>query len=176
MECVLVFWKLFCEKWYLYPNCNIQVRYTDQNSIIEFFELTLRIPLMLIKKLNHTHRGSISLCFYKYIMLLLTESAVHTRKYLLSRHAVGTERSEVRAAWRHNKYFPYGPNSRLIRALLYTHTSKTTKSQCFPLLLWIEVWPAHTPVRTQAYGPALSQSNFSILSVFCLVYNKMGYN
>ena len=69
----------------------------------------------------------------------------------------------------HNKYFPYGPNSRLIRALLYTHTSKTTKSQCFPLLLWIEVQLAHTPVRTQAYGRALSQSNFSI---FCLVYNK----
>ena len=36
----------------------------------------------------------------------------------------------------HNKYFPYGPNSRLTRALLYTHTSKTTKSQCFPMLLW----------------------------------------
>ena len=63
-----------------------------------------------------------------HTMLLLTESAVHTRKYLLWRHAVRTERSEVRAAWRHNKYFLYGPNSRLIRALLYTHTSKTTKS------------------------------------------------
>ena len=105
-------------------------------------------------------------------MLLLTESAVHTRKYLLWRHAVRTERSEVRAAWRHNKYFPYGPNSRLIRALLYTHTSKTTKSQCFPFLLWTEVQPVHTPVRTQAYGPALNQSNFSILSVICLVYNN----
>ena len=105
-------------------------------------------------------------------MLLLTDSAVHTRKYLLWRHAVRTERSKVRAAWRHNKYFPYGPNSRLIRALLYTHTSKTTKSQCFPLLLWTEVQPVHTPVRMQAYGPALSQSNFSILSVFYLVYNN----
>ena len=110
-----------------------------------------------------------------YTMLLLTESVVHTRKYLLWRHAVRTERSEVRAAWRHNKYFPYGPNSRLIRALLYTHTSKTTKSQCFPLLLWTEVQPVHTPVRTQAYGQALSQSNFSILSVFCLVYNNKIY-
>ena len=108
-------------------------------------------------------------------MLLLTESAVHTRKYLLWRHAVRTERNEVRAAWRHNKYFPYGPNSRLIRALLYTHTSKTIKSQCFPLLLWTEVQPVHTPVCTQAYGPALSQSNFSILSVFCLVYNNTHY-
>ena len=48
----------------------------------------------------------------------------------------------------------YGPDSRSIRALLYTHTSKTTKSQCFPLLLWSEVQPVHTPVRTQAYGPA----------------------
>ena len=106
-------------------------------------------------------------------MLLLTESAVHTRKYLLWRHAVRTERSKVCAVWRHNKYFPYGPNARLIRALLYTHTSKTTKSQCFPLLLWTEVQPVYTPVRTQAYGPALSQSNFGILSVFCLVYNNM---
>ena len=42
------------------------------------------------------------------------------------------------------------------KALLYTHTSKTTKSQCFPLLLWTEIQPVHTPVRTQAYGPALS--------------------
>ena len=55
---------------------------------------------------------------------------------------------------------------------MYTHTSKTTKSQCFPLLLWTEVQPVHTPVRTQTYGPALIQSNFSILSVFCLVYNN----
>ena len=39
------------------------------------------------------------------IMLLLTESVVHTRKYLLWRHDVGTERSEVRAAWRHNNIF-----------------------------------------------------------------------
>ena len=42
----------------------------------------------------------------------------------------------------------------------------------FPLFLWTEVQPVHTPVRTQAYGPALSQSNVSILSVFCLVYNN----
>ena len=108
-------------------------------------------------------------------MLLLTESAVHTRKYLLCRHAVRTERSEVRAGRRHNRYFPYEPNSRLIRALLYTHTSKTTKSQCFPLLLWTEIQPVHTPVRTQAYGPVISQSNFSILSVFCLVYNNISH-
>ena len=108
-------------------------------------------------------------------MLLLTESVVNTRKYLLWLHAVRTERSEVCAAWHYNKYFPYGPNSRLIRALLYTYTTKTTESQCFPLLLWTEVQPVHMPVRTQAYGPALSQSDFSILSVFCLVYNKACY-
>ena len=97
--------------------------------------------------------------YLKKNMYLLTESAVHSRKYLLWRH-------------RHNKYFSYRPNSRLIRALLYTHTSKTVKSQCSPLLLWTEVRPVHTPVRTQAYGPALIQSNFSILFVFCLVYNN----
>ena len=39
-------------------------------------------------------------------------------------------------------------------------------------VFWTEVQPVHTPVRTQAYGPALSQSNVSILSVFCLVYNN----
>ena len=55
--------------------------------------------------------------------------------------------------------------------IVYPHT----KSQCFPLLLWTDVEPVHTPVRTQAYGPALSQSNFSILSVFCLIYNKFGF-
>ena len=59
------------------------------------------------------------------------------------------------------------------KSFMYTHTSKTTKSQCFPLLLWTEVQPVHTPVRTQAYEPALSQSNFSILPEFCLVYNNM---
>ena len=58
---------------------------------------------------------------------------------------------------------------------LYTYTSKTSKGQCFPLLLWTEVQPVHTPVRTQAYGLALSQSNFSILPVFCLVYNNSCY-
>ena len=86
-----------------------------------------------------------------------------------------TEGASIRENICHNKYFPYGPNSRLIRALLYTHTSKTTKSQCFLLLLWTKVQPIHTPVRTRAYGPALSQSNFSILSAFCLVYNKAIY-
>ena len=63
-----------------------------------------------------------------------------------------------------------------MRALLYTHTRKTQKSKCFPLFLWTEVQPVHTPVRTQAYGPALSQSNVSILSVFCLVCNKEFYS
>ena len=122
-------------------------------------------------KINH-YTPTFYMVILVHIMLLLPESGVHTRKYLLWRHVVRTQRSEVRAAWRHSKYFPYGANSRLIGALLYTHTSKTTKRQCFPLLLWIEVQPVHTPVLTQAYGPALSQSNFSILSVFCLVYDK----
>ena len=49
---------------------------------------------------------------------------------------------------------PYGPNE---------------------VLLWTDVQPVHKPVRTQAYGLALSQSNFSILSVFCLVYNNTPY-
>ena len=83
--------------------------------------------------------------------------------------------NEVRSV-RHDvktNIFRYGPNSGLIRASLYTHTSETTKRQCFPLLILTEVQPVQRPVRTQAYGPALSQSNFSILSVFCLVYNNI---
>ena len=54
--------------------------------------------------------------------------------------------------------------------IVYPHKYQ---NQCFPLLLWTEAQPVHTPVLTQAYGPALSQSNFSILSVFCLVYNNI---
>ena len=45
-------------------------------------------------------------------MLLLTELKVHTKKYF-------SMRLECQ-----NKYFPYGPKSRLIRALLYTYTNK----------------------------------------------------
>ena len=55
--------------------------------------------------------------------------------------------------------------------IVYPH-KKNSKKLVFPLFLWTEVQPVHTPVLTQAYGPALSQSNVSILSVFCLVYNK----
>ena len=57
------------------------------------------------------------------------------------------------------------------RFIVFPH-KKNSKKVVFPLFLWTEVEPVHTPVRTQAYGPALSQSNVSILSVFCLVYNK----
>ena len=46
------------------------------------------------------------------IMLLLTEQEVHTR-------CVRSIRLE-----RQNKYFPYGPSSRLIRALLYSYPNK----------------------------------------------------
>ena len=58
--------------------------------------------------------------------------------------------------------------------IVYPH-KKNSKKLVFPLFLWTEVQPVHTPVRTQAYGPALSQSNVSILSVFFLVYNKYIY-
>ena len=57
---------------------------------------------------------------------------------------------------------------------VYPH-KKNSKKVVFPLFLWTEVQPVHTPVRTQAYGPALNQSNVSILSVFCLVYNNVLY-
>ena len=48
---------------------------------------------------------------------------------------------------------------------------KLQKVSVFPLLLWTVVQPVHT----QAYGLALSQSNFSILSIFCLENNKHPY-
>ena len=54
--------------------------------------------------------------------------------------------------------------------IVYPH-KKNSKKLVFPLFLWTEV--QHKPVRMQVYGPALSQSNVSILSVFCLVYNKV---
>ena len=61
------------------------------------------------------------------VMLLLTESAVHTRNICCDVMPYGP--NEVRSV-RHdvttNIFRIYGPNSRLIRALLYTHTSKTT--------------------------------------------------
>ena len=59
--------------------------------------------------------------------------------------------------------------------IVYPH-KKNCKSQCFRLLLWTEVQLVHTPVRTQSYGPALSQSNSGIPSVFCLVYNNIRYD
>ena len=58
--------------------------------------------------------------------------------------------------------------------IVYPH-KKNSKKSVFSFLFMTEVQPVHTPVRTQAYGPALCQSNISILSVFCLVYNNEIY-
>ena len=58
--------------------------------------------------------------------------------------------------------------------IVYPH-KKNSKKSVFSIVFMIEVQPVHTPVRTQAYEPALSQSNISILSVFCSVYNKLLY-
>ena len=55
--------------------------------------------------------------------------------------------------------------------IVYPH-KKNSKKSVFSFVFMTEVQPVHTPVSTQAYGPALSQSNLSILSVFCLVYNN----
>ena len=55
-------------------------------------------------------------------MLLLTELEVHTRNIcsdIQGPKAVRSIRLECQ-----NKYFPHGPKSRLIRALLYTYTIK----------------------------------------------------
>ena len=71
--------------------------------------------------------------------------------------------------------FPYGPNSRLIRALLYPHTNKTSKSESFPLLLWTEVQPVHTPVGTQVYMDWLSANQILAFYPYFLVYNNASY-
>ena len=63
-----------------------------------------------------------------YIMLLLTEFEVDTRKYLfwhsrrMDRYGSNSVRSmDLKCQ---NKYFPYGPKSRLIRAFLYAYRNK----------------------------------------------------
>ena len=124
-------WQLKCRNFAFCGSLLQSLNVVDENCRSIWFALPYVVTLGTCRYLHFSSRfcGNII-----NAMLLLTESAVHTRKYLLWRHAVRTERSEVLAAWRHNKYFPYGPTSRLIRASLYTDTSKTTKSQCFSLL------------------------------------------
>ena len=70
-----------------------------------------------------------------------------------------------------NKYFPYGPKSRLIRALLYTYPCRSVGA-LFTVLVRC---PVHTPVRTPMYGLPLSQSDKRIRSVFQSVNNKCPY-
>ena len=73
-----------------------------------------------------------------------------------------------------NKYFAYGPKSRLIRALLYAYTNKIVYDEILLRALFIVSvrFPVHTPVRTPIYGLSLSQSDQRISSVFQTVYNK----
>ena len=70
---------------------------------------------------------------------------------------------------RQNKYFPYGPKSRLIRALLYTYPNKTVRGET--LLSWSVVYcvsalpgPYAGPyayVRTASH-PIRSKNSFRI--------------
>ena len=79
-----------------------------------------------------------------------------------------------------NKYFPYGPKSRLIRALLHTYTQikqyKINLYSAGALFTVLVRCPVHTPVRTPMYGLLLSQSDQRICSVLQSVYNKLNYS
>ena len=67
-------------------------------------------------------------------MLLLPDLEVHSRKYLLTFKAYGPNEVTSMRLECQNEYFPYGPKSRLIRALFYTHTNKTVYDET--LLRW----------------------------------------
>ena len=73
-----------------------------------------------------------------------------------------------------NKYLPYGPKSRLIRALLYAYTNKTVYDEISVRALFIVFvcCPVHTPVRTPMHGLPLSQLDQRIRSIFQSVYNN----
>ena len=77
-----------------------------------------------------------------------------------------------------NKYFPYGPKSRLIRSFLYTYPNNINSTS--RKLYWVEVLftvlvccRVHMLVCTPMYGLSLSQSDQRICSIFQSVYNLL---
>ena len=99
-------------------------------------------------------------------MLLLTELEVHTRNICSDIQGVCVRSMRLESQ---NKYFPYEPKSRLIRALLYTYTNKIVYDEI--LLNWSVVYyvsalpgPYSRPyayVRT-ASQPVRSKNSFRI--------------
>ena len=74
-----------------------------------------------------------------------------------------------------NKYFPYGPISRLIRASLYTYPNKTVQDETLlsqSVVYCVSAFPVLTSVRTPINGLPLSQSDQRIRSVFQSVNNN----
>ena len=78
-----------------------------------------------------------------------------------------------------NKYFSYGPKSRLIRALLYTYPNKQFKMKLYcvrALFIVLVRCPVHTPFSTPMYGLHLSQSDQGIGPLFQSVYSNRKYS
>ena len=78
-----------------------------------------------------------------------------------------------------NKYFPYGPKSRLIRALLYTYTNKIVYDEILlsqSVVYCVNALPGpYAGPYTPMYGLPLSQSDQRIFSVSQSVYDKKHY-
>ena len=68
-----------------------------------------------------------------------------------------------------NKDFPYGPKSRLIRALLCTYTNKIVYYEIFLELERLVRCPVHNPMC----GLPLSQSDQTIRFIFQSVFNEI---
>ena len=113
-------------------------------------------------------------------MLLLTELE---EVFVLTFKAYGPNAVRSMCLECQNKYFPYGPKSRLVRALLYAYTNKIVYDES--LLSWsmfivLVRCPVHKPVRTdyllsvRLCTDYLSTNQIKyILSVFQSVYNNI---
>ena len=78
------------------------------------------------------------MCFFgilSTIKLLLTKISVHTGNISSDIQGVWIERSE----WQ-NKYYPYGPKSRLIGVLLYTYTNEIVYDKILPVRAFLIVF------------------------------------
>ena len=63
-------------------------------------------------------------CAGKYYALIKRARGPYEEIFIMTFKAYGKNAVRSMRLERQNKYFPYGPRSRLIRALLYTHINK----------------------------------------------------
>ena len=62
--------------------------------------------------------------FFKYYALINRARGPYVQIFVLTFKGYGPNAVKSMRLEGQNKYFPYGPRSRLIRALLYTHINK----------------------------------------------------